>query len=194
MTRPTLPLPGMLRDLLSAPLPLPTRPGLVGLGCFGLLLGLAVGPVSRAVEAEDQIATARDRLVRAQAAAARPPQPAPLFATDADALLAAFRGRLDGLVAGRAVVIDGSAVDPDPGQPTLPRLRAQLRGTAQDLHGLLHALETEAPLLAVEAADLDVARAADQEGGRPTIMRASLTLRGVLPPPAPPADETGRAP
>ncbi|WP_342150870.1 GspMb/PilO family protein [Methylorubrum sp. SB2] len=172
---------------------LPNRPVLVALGGLGLLLALAVGPVSRAIDAQAEIAAARDRLARAQAASTRPPQPAPLTAPDADALLAAFRARLDGLAANRAVVIDAANYEPDPAQPTLPRLRAYLRGTAEGLHGLLHALETEAPLMAVEAADLDVARAADEDGGRPLVMRASLTVRGVQLPPPPP-ETGGRAP
>lgn len=188
MKRPALPSLGTRPDLL------PNRPVLVALGGLGLLLALAVGPVSRAVEVQGDIATARDRLARAQAAAARPPQPAPLVAGDADALLVAFRARLEALAAGRAVVIDAAGLDPDPAQPTLPRLRTHLRGTAEGLHGLLHTLETEAPLLVAESAELDVARAADEEGGRPLLMRASLTLRGVQLPPPPATDAGGRAP
>ena len=184
MTRPPLPSLSVL----------PIRPLLLGLGGIGLILGLAAGPVSGAIEAQGQIAAARDHLARAQAAAARPPLPAPLVAPDGDALLAAFRGRLEGLALGRAVVIDWAGLDPDPARPALPRLRTSLRGTADGLHGLLHALETEAPLLAVEEAELDIARAADEEGGRPLVMRASLTLRGVVVPPAPPPDAGGRAP
>lgn len=183
MKRPTLPSPDIL----------PSRPVLVALGGLGLLLMLAVGPVSRAIDAQGEIAAARDRLARAQAASARPPQPAPLVAADADGLLAAFRARLDGLAGSRAVVIDATTLEPDPAQPTLPRLRAFLRGTAEGLHGLLHALETEAPLIAIEAADLDIARVADEEGGRPLVMRASLALRGVQLTPPPP-ETGGRAP
>lgn len=183
----------MKRLPLSGPWPgrPPNRPVLVALGGVGLLLALAVGPVSTALDAQSQIATARDRLARAQAAAARPPQPAPLVAADADALLAAFRGRLDTLAANRAVVIDFAGLDADPAQPVLVRLRAHLRGTAEGLHGLLHALETEAPRLAIEAAEFDVARAADEDGGRPLVMRAGLTVRGVL---APPPESGGPAP
>ncbi|SFK96529.1 GspMb/PilO family protein [Methylorubrum salsuginis] len=172
---------------------LPNRPVLVALGGLGLLLALAIGPVSRAIDADTQIAAARDRLARAQAAAARPPQPAPLVAADADGLLAAFRARLQTLAGSRAVVIDTTNLEADPAQPTLPRLRAFLRGTAEGLHDLLQALETEAPLMAVEAAEFDIARAADEEGGRPLVMRASLTLRGVQLPPPPP-ETGGRAP
>lgn len=183
----------MRRPPLSLPDVLPGRPVLAALAGLGLLLGLAVGPVSRAIDAQSEIAAARDRLARAQAAAARPPQPAPLVAAEADGLTAAFRGRLETLAGSRAVVIDAAVLEPDPAQPTLPRLRAFLRGTAEGLHGLLHALETEAPLLAIEAAELDVDRAADEEGGRPLVMRASLTLRGVQAPPPPP-ETGGRAP
>lgn len=176
-----------------ATLPLPSRTVLIGIGALVLVLGIAAGPVLSAIEAQGQIAAARARLVQAQAAAARPPQPTPLFASDTDALLAAFRDRLDRLAAGRAVVIDATTVDSDPAQPTLPRLRVSLRGTTEGLYGLLHVLETEPPLLAVEDANLGVDRAADAESGRPGVMRASLTLRGVLLP-SPPSDAGGRAP
>lgn len=179
----------MRRPALPSSDILPSRPAVVALGGLGLILMLAVGPVSRAIDAQGEIAAARDRLARAQAAAARPVQPLPLVAADADGLLAAFRARLDTLAGSRAVVIDATNLEADPVQPTLPRLHAFLRGTAEGLHGLMHALETEAPLIAVEAAELDIARTADEESGRPLVMRASLTVRGVQLPPLPP--ETG---
>lgn len=164
------------------PLPPALRAPLLGLAALGLVGVLAAGPVSGAIEAQQQIAASRERLARARIAAARPPQQTPLVAEDVDALLTAFRTRLETLAAERAAVIDAATVEPDPAEPTLPRLRADLRGTAEGLYGLLHALETEAPLMVVEEADLGVARAADAETGRPTVMRARLTLRGLLPP------------
>lgn len=164
------------------PLPPALRAPLLGLAALGLVGVLAAGPVSGAIEAQQQIAASRERLARARIAAARPPQQTPLVAEDVDALLTAFRTRLETLAAERAAVIDAATVEPDPAEPTLPRLRADLRGTAEGLYGLLHALETEAPLMAVEVADLGVARAADAETGRPTVMHARLTLRGLVPP------------
>lgn len=164
------------------PLPPTLRAPLLGFAALGLVGVLATGPVSGAIEAQQQITASRERLARAQAAALRPPQRAPLVAADADALLAAFRAHLETLAAERAAVIDAATVEPDPAEPTLPRLRADLRGTAEGLYGLLHALETEAPLMAVEEADLGVTRAADAETDRPTVMRARLTLRGLVTP------------
>ena len=63
-----------------------------------------------------------------------------------------------------------------------------LRGTAEGLHGLLAALETEAPLIVPEEAVLSVERPADPEISRATVMRLTLTVRGVLLP----APTTGR--
>ncbi len=140
-----------------------------------------------AVEAADQIAAARARLARMREAAARPPAPLPLAGPDANALLANFRARLEGLADGRAALVDGTEIELDPARPTLPRLRAILRGTAEGLHGLLHALESEAPLVAVEEAEIAVARPADAESGRPTLMQVALTARGVVDAPAEPA-------
>lgn len=167
------------------------RAPLLGIVALALIVALAVGPVSGAIEAQEQIAAARERLTRAQAAAIRPPQRAPLVAADAEALLAAFRTRLDALAAERAAVIDTATVEPDPAEPTLPRLRADLRGTAEGLYGLLHVLESEAPLIAVEEADLSLRRPADAETGRPTVMRARLTVRGLVPLPKPEAGGRG---
>ena len=79
---------------------------------------------------------------------------------------AAFRTRLDGLAAPQAVVIDWTGLEADPARPDLPRLRARLRGTAGGLHGLMHALETGTPLMAIEEADLDVERPADPAIGQ----------------------------
>lgn len=163
------------------------RPILLGTLALGLILAAAAGPVGEAFDAAAQIEAGRERLVRARAAANRTPLPAPLSGADAEGLLAAFRARLDDLAGSRAAVVERADLEPDPDRPTLPRLRASLRGTAEGLYGLLHALETEAPLIAVEAAELGIERAADAETGRPTVMRVSLTARGVLLPPAPPA-------
>ncbi len=174
-------------------IPLRARPVLVGLAFAGLLAVLAVGPVLGAIEAEGQITAARERLARAREAAARPPQRAPLAGLDTDALLDGFRARLEALASERAAVIDAATVEPDPARPTLPRLQADLRGTTEGLYGLLHALESEAPLVAVEEADLSVLRAADAETARPTVMRARLTARGVLLPSKKP-DAPGRTP
>lgn len=163
------------------------RPILVGTLGLGLILAAAAGPVGEAFDAASQIESGRERLVRARAAANRTPLPAPLSAADAEGLLAAFRARLDALAGARAARVEQAELEPDPDRPTLPRLRASLRGTAEGLYGLLHALETEAPLVAVEEAELRVERAADAETGRPTVMRVSLTARGVLMPPVSPA-------
>lgn len=153
---------------------------LVRIGAIGLLLAVGAGPVLSALDAAGEIEAARTRLDRAREQASRPPVVPPLAAADGDALLAAFRTRLDALAATGAVVIDRTLLDPDPAKPTLPRLRAALRGTAEGLHGLVYALETGSPLVAVEEADLDVERPADAEIGRPTTMRLALTARGVL--------------
>lgn len=159
---------------------LPGRPLLVGLAGLALALGLACGPVLEAVEAGGQITAAHERLARMRDAAARTPAPLPLAGPDANALLARFRTRLEGLAEGRAALVDGTEIEIDPAGPSLPRLRATLRGTAEGLHGLLHALESEAPLVAVEAAEIVVARAADAESGRPTLMQVALTARGMV--------------
>lgn len=156
------------------------RPLLVRLAAFGLLLAVAAGPVSSALDATGEIAAARERLDRARAMAARPPVALPLSATDGEGLLAAFRGRLDALVGEAAVVVDSATIEPDPARPDLPRLRANLRGTAQGLHGVMHALETGSPLVAVEEADLGIERPADAEIGRPTVMRLTVVVRGVV--------------
>lgn len=161
--------------------------GVLGLGLIlGLILGLAAGPVGAAFEAAAQIEAARERLARARAAAIRAPLPVPLSGADTEALLSAFRAHLEDLAGARAAVVERADLEPDPDRPTLPRLRASLRGTAEGLHGLLQALETEAPLVAIEEAELGIERAADAETGRPTVMRVSLSARGVLIPPAPP--------
>ncbi|WP_187278756.1 GspMb/PilO family protein [Methylobacterium sp. WL12] len=159
---------------------LTARPVLAALAGGGLLLALAVGPVLDAWETADRIAASRDALVRACEAAARPPVPVPLVGNGADALLGAFRGRLDALVAERAAVIDRAELEADPARPALPRLRASLRGTADALQGLLDALETQAPLVAVEEAEIRVERPADPDLERPTGLRLALTVRGVL--------------
>ncbi|KMO31035.1 GspMb/PilO family protein [Methylobacterium aquaticum] len=165
---------------MRAPLPLAGRPLLVGLAGLALLAALGTGPVLDALAAQDDIAAARDRLMRAQAAAASPPSAAPLSAPDEAGLVVAFQGRLTALAAERTVLVDGAGIQPDPGRPTLPRLSASLRGTAEGLHGLLQALETGAPLIVPEEAELSVERPADPEIGRATVMRLNLTVRGVL--------------
>lgn len=175
---------------MSVALPPAGRPLLLGLGAIGLALALATGPVLDALGAADDIAAARDRLARAQAAAAAAPVPAPLSAADETSLAVAFRARLDALAAGRSATVDGAGLQPDPARPTLPRLSASLRGTAEGLHGLLAALETEAPLIVPEEAVLSVERPADAEIGRATVMRLTLTVRGVLLP-APTTGRTG---
>ncbi|KMO12409.1 GspMb/PilO family protein [Methylobacterium platani] len=152
-------------------------PGLAGLA---LVAGLATGPVLDALGAADDVAAARDRLARAQAAAAAPPVPAPLSGPDEAGLVLAFRARLDALAAARVVAVDGAGIQPDPARPALPRLSASLRGTAEGLHGLLQALETESPLIVPDEAELSVERPADPEIGRATVMRLTLTVRGVL--------------
>lgn len=141
------------------------------------LLGQATSDV---IDARERIAEGRDLLGRTRAAAARPALAPPLWAADESALLAAFRARLDGLIAPRALFLDDARLDPDAARPTAPRLTATLRGTAEGLHDLLLALETQSPLLVVETADLTVARAADAETGRPTIMKLTVALRGAL--------------
>ena len=161
------------------------RPLLVRLAGFGLLLALGAGAVSSSLDASAEIDAARDRLDRARERASRPESVPPLVAADGEALLSAFRARLDALAADRAVVIDLTSLDANPGRPDLPRLRGMLRGTAEGLHGLVHALETGAPLIAVEEADLDIERPADGEIGRPTLMRLALVARGVVVPPSP---------
>ncbi|KMO41132.1 hypothetical protein VQ02_06395 [Methylobacterium variabile] len=176
---------------MTALLPAGGRPLLLGLAGLGLALVLAVGPVLDAVGAADDIGHARDRLARAQAAAAMPPVPAPLTAADEAGLVAVFRARLETLAAERAARIDGAGLQPDPARPALPRLSASLLGTAEGLHGLLQALETEGPLAAAEEAELSVERPADPEIGRATVMRLNLTIRGVLlPRPSPPRSTT----
>lgn len=171
------------------------RPLLVRLAGCGLLLALGAGAVSSSLDASSAIETARDRLDRARERAARPESVPPLVAADGEALLAAFRARLDALAADRAVVIDAATLDPDPARPDLPRLRGMLRGTAEGLHGLVHALETGAPLVALEEADLGIERPADGEIGRPTLMRLSFVARGVVVPPIPsPAPSPRRTP
>lgn len=170
---------------------LAVRPLLIRIGAIGLLLAIGAGPLLSALDAAGEIEAARTRLDRARERAARPPLVPPLAADDGDALLAAFRTRLDALAATGAVVIDRTLLETDPAKPALPRLRAALRGTAEGLHGLVHALETGSPLMAVEEADLDVERPADAEIGRPTLMRLAFSVRGVVTgKPAPP----GRAP
>ncbi|WP_156635443.1 hypothetical protein [Methylobacterium sp. Leaf123] len=164
----------------------PARPILFGAFAMGLILALVAGPVGEAVEAAAQIEVGRERLARARAASARPPMPIPLAGSSEEELLAVFRARLESLAGTRAAVVERADLEADPDRPTLPRLRASIRGTAEGLHGLLQALETEAAFIAFEEAELGIERAADRETGRPTVMRASLTARGVLiPPPAP---------
>ena len=181
----TIDLPDLLRGRTGALLIL----AVAALGGFGLL-GQAAGDIA---ETRGQIAEARALLSRTRAAASRPPLPAPLWATDDAALLAAFRTRLDGVMAGRAVLLDASGLEPDPARPNAPRLSATLRGTAEGLHGLLLALETQSPLAVVETARLGPARAADAETGWPTVMQLSLSLRGALVP-APAGGDPGTAP
>lgn len=161
------------------------RPLLGRLVGGGLLLALGAAAVSSSLDASARIDAARERLDRARERASRPAPVPPLVAADGEALLSAFRARLDALAADRAVVIDAATLDPDPGRPDLPRLRGMLRGTAEGLHGLVHALESGPPLVALEEADLGVERPADAEIGRPTLMRLALVTRGVIAPPAP---------
>jgi hypothetical protein len=155
------------------------RPVLLRLAGAGLLLA-AAGPVFLAFEASGEIEAARDRLHRARDMAARPVAVPPLVAPDGGALVAAFRTRLDALAAGEAVVVDAAVIEADPARPDLPRLRGTLRGTASGLHGVMHALESGTPLMAIEEADLGIERPADSEIGRPTLMRLALTVRGVI--------------
>jgi len=154
------------------------------------LVGQATSDV---LEARGQIAEGRALLARTRAAANRPPLPAPLWAADEAALLAAFRTRLDGLMNGRAVLLDEAHLDPDADRPTAPRLSATLRGTAEGLHDLLLGLETQAPLAVVETANLKALRPADAETGWPTVMQLSLSLRGALVP-APAGTDPGGTP
>jgi len=169
----------MTTDLTSL---LRGRGGALALLGLALVLGfwLLAQATSDVLDARERIAEGRDLLGRTRAAAERPAVAAPLWAADESALLAAFRARLDGLMASRALLLDDARLDPDAARPTAPRLSATLRGTAEGLHGLLLALETQAPLMVVETADLAVARAADAETGRPTIMQLTLALRGAL--------------
>ena len=178
-------LPTLLRGRTGAVL-------LLGIAIFAgcWLLGQATGAV---LDAREQIAESRALLGRTRAAAQRPPLPAPLWATDEAALLAAFRARLAQLTGERAILVDESRLDPDPDRPTTPRLSATLRGTAEGLHGFLLALETQAPLALVETASLGVHRPADAEAGWPTVMQLSLSLRGALAA-APAGDTPGQAP
>lgn len=157
-----------------------TRPLLVRLAALILLVAAAALPLSAALDASAAIDAARDRLDRAYALVGRLPVTPPLVAADGDALLAAFRGRLDVLAAGRAIVIDAATLEPDPARPEVPRLRGLLRGTSAGLHALLHALDSESPRLAVAEADLSIARPADDEIGRPTILHLVVTARGVI--------------
>lgn len=162
------------------------RPILLGALALGLILALVAGPVGEAFEAAAQIEAGRERLDRARTASSRPPLPVPLAGPSEAELLTIFRDRLESLAGARAAVVERVDLEADPDRPTLPRLRASIRGTAEGLHGLLRALETEAPVIALEEAELGIERAADRETGRPTVMRASLTARGVLiPSPAP---------
>jgi len=156
------------------------RPMLARLVALGLLGAVGAGPVFSGLDADIEIEAARARLDRAREQAARQPGVPPLTAADGDALLAAFRARLEALAGTGAVVIDGTLIEPDPARPALPRLRATLRGTAEGLHGLAHAVETGSPLMAVEEADLTVERPADAEIGRPTLMRLAFAARGVV--------------
>lgn len=162
--------------------PVAGRPLLLGLAGLALVAAIGTGPVSDALSAQDDIAMARDRLTRAQAAALAPPSPAPLSAADEAGLVVAFQSRLSALAAERTVAVDGAGIQPDPSRPTLPRLSASLRGTAEGLHGLLDALETGAPLVVLEEAAISVERPADPEIGRATVLRLTLTTRGVLAP------------
>ncbi|WP_267359960.1 hypothetical protein [Methylobacterium sp. GC_Met_3] len=161
---------------------LATRPFLVRFAALGLVVAAAAAPLSALRDASHAIEAARDRLHRARALAQRQRARPPLVAADGDTLLAAFRGRLDALAAERAIVIDGAVLEPDPARPDLPRLRGLLRGTSAGLHGLLHALDTEAPRVVVEDADLSVVRPADAEIGHPTILHLAVTARGVIAP------------
>ncbi|MCJ2012628.1 hypothetical protein [Methylobacterium sp. J-076] len=161
------------------------RPLLVRLAGAGALLALMAGAVLSSLDASGAIEAARERLDRAQARAAQAPVAPPLVAADGDALLAAFRGRLDTLAADRAVIVDAATLEADPARPGVPRLRGTLRGTAEGLHGLAYALETGTPPVAVEEADLGIERPADSEIGRPLLMRMVVTARGVVVPPAP---------
>ena len=156
------------------------RPLLVRLAAILVLAAIAATPLSAALDAARAIDAARDRLDRVRALAARPPVIPPLVAADGDKLQAAFRGRLDTLAAEGAVIIDATTIEADPARPDLPRLHAQLRGTAAGLHGLLYALDSGTPRLAVEEADLAIERLADAKIGRPTILRLTVTARGVI--------------
>ncbi|GEP03105.1 GspMb/PilO family protein [Methylobacterium oxalidis] len=162
------------------------RPGATILAAGLVLAGLlsAGQVVGGLLDARAEIAEARARLGHLQAAAGRPPPAAPLSGGDEAALLGAFRARLDALASGRALVIDGARVEADPGSPTLPRLHAQMRGTAEALHGLLAALEAGPPLVVVEAAEIGIARPADAVEERPTALRLDLTARGAVLPAA----------
>ncbi|MDR7038617.1 hypothetical protein J2X36_003387 [Methylobacterium sp. BE186] len=158
------------------------RPGamLAAAGCLLGLLSLAGQGLAGLIDARAEVSAARAHLGRLQAASLRPAPGAPLSATDEAGLLAAFRGRLDALASGRAVVVDGLRVGPDAGSPTMPLLHAEMRGTAEGLHGLLRDLETGPPVVVVETAEIGVARSAEEAGEHPAILRLGLAARGVL--------------
>ncbi|MEA1832128.1 hypothetical protein U8607_08530 [Methylobacterium durans] len=158
------------------------RPGARLAAAAGLLAGLSLAghAVSALLETRSEISDARARLGRLQAASARPAPAAPLSAGDEAALLGAFRARLDALAGGRAVVLDGARIEPDAGSPTMPRLHAEMRGTAEGLYGLLRDLETGAPPLVVETAEIGVLRPAEPAEERPTVLRLGLAARGAL--------------
>ncbi|KQU05706.1 hypothetical protein ASG60_03375 [Methylobacterium sp. Leaf469] len=172
---------------------MPRAPVLLALGALAVL-GLAVaGPVSEIRELGNGIAEARDRLARTRAAAARPVPSTPFSGVDADAVSAAFRARIETAIAGRAVILEDVTVVPDPDQVRLPLLNAALRGTAEGLHGVLAELDGGLPRVRTETAEIAVASPADADEERPTLLRLSLTVRGLLAPAdAPPRPETGR--
>ncbi len=171
----------------------PGAPAFLALGALAVL-GLAVaGPVADIGELGDGIAEARERLARTRAAAARPVPSTPFAGGDAEAVSAAFRARIEAALAGRAVILEGVTVIADLDQARLPVLSAALRGTAEGLHGVLSDLDAGIPRVAAETADISVASPADADEERPTVLRLSLAVRGLLAPAdAPPRPEAGR--
>ncbi|MGY2050991.1 hypothetical protein [Methylobacterium sp. JK268] len=174
-------------DLAAAGRALPrrVRAALLALAALAAAGGLGAAALLPLVDTAAEIDQARTLLGRVVEAGERAGPPAPLWAADPASLQAAFRSRLDGLAAGRTVLLDDVRLDFDPRRPTLPVMTAMLRGTTEGLRGLLLALETQAPLVVVESAELALLSPADAAAARPTVLRLTLAARGVLVPAAP---------